>query len=411
MKSRRPFILSALILLALNVYSQTSEPPCCPTVALSRFSGSRTTGSDVKHARVSLSDLAQGVPVQRAKVKLIYSSDLYFPPDDPDDWFDLATLFGTPEIEVLDIVLDQQLYDRRPLSEGTGAIPLRQMVEILRCTVPYAIGLRTALRSVDDKGLDQDAACQKGPEMILDLLGKTEGKIILLTVGTERDIAAAYNRNPALFRKKVSKVYINVGIYGFPEGRFDVNLQKDRNAFIVIMKSGLPVYWAPCFGESNYETYWQADQGKLLEPATRRLQNYFLYAFSKGTGKIRPSAGQTIADPLEFLNRTLDTDELRKVYGLSRNMWSTASILDAAGLKIYRNKQGEYTASRRPIGDFTREVRPYSFKQMKVSIDDQGRVYPQKPGNVNVFVLHKNGSDEYRKSLESILSKMFRGFE
>ncbi|MCX6145048.1 MAG: hypothetical protein NTZ35_17735 [Ignavibacteriales bacterium] len=368
-----PFIVFVLILLALNVYAQSNKP------------------------------------AQPAKVKLIYSSDLYFPPDDPDDWFDLATLFASPEIDVLGIILDQQLYDKRPQSEGTGAVALRQMFEISGRTAPYAVGLRTALKSVDDKGIDQAAVCQKGAEMILDLLGKAEGKVVLQTVGTARDIAAAYNRNPGLFRKKVSKVYLNAGIYGFPQGRMDVNLEKDRNAFIAIMKSGLPVYWAPCFGESDHETYWQADQGRMLEPASRRLQNYFLYAFSKGTGNIGPAAGQTIADPVEFLNRVPDKDALRKVYGLSRNMWSTASILDAAGLKIYRNKQGEYIASRWPIGDFTRELKPYSFIKMKVFIDDQGRVHPGKPGNIEVFVFHKNDPDEYRNSLESILRRRFGG--
>jgi pyrimidine-specific ribonucleoside hydrolase len=246
-------------------------------------------------------------------------------------------------------------------------------------------------------------------ELILDLLGKTEGKVTLLTVGTERDIAAAYNRNPGLFRKKVSRIYLNAGIYGFPDGRFDVNLNKDRNAFIVIMRSGLPVYWAPCFGENNYETFWQADQGKLLKHAAAKLQNYFLYAFSKGTGKIGPTAGQAITDPLEFLKRPVDPDELGKVYGASRNMWSTASILDAAGLKIYRNKQGEYTASRRRSGNFMQEVTPYSFKKMKLFIDDHGRVDPGKPGNTEVFVFHKNDVDEYRNALESILKKMFGG--
>ncbi|MCX6132406.1 MAG: hypothetical protein NTU47_01220 [Ignavibacteriales bacterium] len=373
MKKRTPIILSALLLFALNAHGQVNKP-------------SRHT-----------------------KVKLIYSSDIYFPPDDPDDYFDLATLFAMPEIEVAGVILDQQLYDRRPKSEGTGVVPLQQIFEISGRRAPHAIGLRAALRSIDDKGLDQPDSCQKGVEMILDLLRKTKGEAVLLTVGTERDIAAAFNRDPGLFRKKVSRIYLNAGIYGFPEGRIDVNLLKDRNAFIAIMKSGLPVHWAPCFGENNYETYWQADQGKVLASATWRVQNYFLYAFSKGTGKIGQAAGQVIADPLEFLKRPLDLEELGKVYRSSRNMWSTASILDAAGLKIYANKQGEYTASRRPAGKFTREVKPYSFCRIKVFIDDQGRVHPAKPGNLDVFVFHKNDPEQYRNSLESVLRQKFGG--
>lgn len=373
MKTGLPLVFSVLILLSLTSHGQTNK-------------------------------LAQA-----GHVNLIYSSDLYFPPDDPDDWFDLATLFATPGIDVLGVILDQQVYDRHPEREGTGSVPLQQIFEISGRTAPYAIGLRTALKRVDDKCLDQPAVCQKGVAMMLELLRKTKGKIVLLTVGTARDIAAAYNRDPALFRRKISRIYLNAGIYGFPKGRMDVNLEKDRNAFIAIMKSGLPVYWAPCFGEDNYETYWQADQGKVLESATLKLKNYFLYAFSKGTGRIGPAPDRTIADPMQFLNSSGDTAGLRKVYGLSRNMWSTASILDAAGLKIFGNKPGEYTALRRPAGDFTREVRPYSFKRMKLFIDDQGRVHPGMAGNVEVFVFHKKDGEVYRNSLESVLKKKFAG--
>ena len=189
-----------------------------------------------------------------------------------------------------------------------------------------------------------------------------------------------------------------------------MNLQKDRNAFVAIMKSGLPVYWAPCFGEDNYETYWQADQRTLLESASRRLQRYFLYAFSKGTGIIGPAAGLAVADPVAFLNSPEEPTELWKVYGTPRNMWSTASILDAAGLKIFRNKQGDYIASRRPAGEFTLEVRSYSFKRMKVFMDEKGNVQPGKPGNTEVFVLHKDDVGDYRASLEAVLARVFGGF-
>ncbi len=351
-----------------------------------------------------------GNPSQRATVKLIYSSDLYFPPDDPDDYFDLATLLTMPEIDVLGIVLDQQLYDRRPESEGTGGVPLRQMSEITGRTAPYSVGLRHPLRSIDDQGLNQDPLCQKGVEMILDLLEKTEGKVMILTVGTVRDVAAALNRNPGLFRRKISRLYLNTGIYGFPQGRFDVNLEKDRNAFLAIMKSGLPVYWAACFGENNYETYWQANQRRVLETAAPKLQNYFLYAFSKGTGRIGPTAGKAILDPMEFLRRPLEKEEMEGMYSMTRNMWSTVTFLDAAGLNIYRNERGEYTAARQPLGDFTREIKPYSFKGIKVFIDDDGRVHPDKPGNIEVFVIHKEDADEYRNALESILRRRFSGY-
>ena len=347
---------------------------------------------------------------QSFKVSLIYSSDLYWPPDDPDDYFDLATLFSIPEIDVLGILLDQQVYDRHPEREGTGAVPLRQIFSITGRSAPFAVGLRAPLQSKDDRGLDQDSACQKGVEMILGLVERARNPVVLLAVGTLRDIAAAYNRNPDLFHRKISRVYVNAGIYGFPHDRFDVNLDKDRNAFVAIMTSGLPVYWASCFGEDNHETYWQVGQRTLLEGAPQVVQNFFLFAFSKGGKTLNPAGFPNVADTVAFLRRPINREELERVYAETRNMWSTVTFLDAAGLNIYTNGRDEYTASLRPAGEFTREVRPYSFSRVKVSIDTQGRILPGSPGNTVVYVLHKDDPELYRKALEGVLKRRFSDF-
>ena len=359
----------------------------------------------------ALNAFSQGdIPAQTDRVTLIYSSDLYWPPDDPDDYFDLATLFSFNEIDVRGIILDQQLYNKRPQSEGTGAVPLRQIFRIVGRTSAYEVGLRTPLRSINDQCLDQDPICQKGVEMLIEALDKSDSPGVLLTVGTLRDIAAAYNRSPKLFREKVSRVYVNAGIYGFPQGRFDVNLEKDRNAFVALMRSGLAIYWAPCFGEDNFETLWQLDQRSVLETASADLQNYFLYAFSKGAGKLDPLADQDIADPVEFLKRPLNPKEMEKVYAMTRSMWSTVTFLDAAGLRIFRDRQEGYTASRQPVGSFTHEIRPYSFRKMNISIDDQGRVPAGIRGDIEVHVLHQDDPDHYRKALKDILKRRFSGF-
>ena len=39
-------------------------------------------------------------------VPIIYTTDLYHPHDDPDDHFDLATLFALPEFDIRAIVID-----------------------------------------------------------------------------------------------------------------------------------------------------------------------------------------------------------------------------------------------------------------------------------------------------------------
>ena len=50
--------------------------------------------------------LITALRLSAASVPVIYCTDLFHPHDDPDDHFDLATLFALPELEVKAILLD-----------------------------------------------------------------------------------------------------------------------------------------------------------------------------------------------------------------------------------------------------------------------------------------------------------------
>ena len=43
---------------------------------------------------------------QKRRVPFVYGTDLFHPHDDPDDHFDLATVFAMPELDVKAILLD-----------------------------------------------------------------------------------------------------------------------------------------------------------------------------------------------------------------------------------------------------------------------------------------------------------------
>ncbi|GAI12594.1 unnamed protein product, partial [marine sediment metagenome] len=57
----------------------------------------------------------------------------------------------------------------------------------------------------------------------------------------------------------------------------------DRYAFLTIMRSGLPMYWCPCFGE-EYGTFWTFQQREVLDTAPLPVQNYFVFALTKRKG-------------------------------------------------------------------------------------------------------------------------------
>ena len=146
----------------------------------------------------------QDVP---GRIPVIYSTDLHHPHIDPDDHFDLATLFALKELDVRGIVLDCGAQQQK----APGSVPVRQMLRLTDRSVPYAIGLASPLQSPEDRGLDQPADYQGGVELILTALRQSSEPVTLFTTGSLRDVAAALNREPDLLLRKVARLYVNAG--------------------------------------------------------------------------------------------------------------------------------------------------------------------------------------------------------
>ncbi len=272
---------------------------------------------------------------QTAEVPIIYTTDLYHPHQDPDDHFDIATLFAIPEFKILAIVID--LGEKGKGRAGT--VPLEQIMYLSGVTAPYATGLAENLSDPNDTGQGQPAAAQKGVELILDALRRSEEPVTVFTTGSLRDVAAAYNRESGLFARKVERLYVNAGHSG---GGEEYNVELDPVAYVRILRSGLPVYWVPCFGERGYESMWHFKHGEVLDAAPAPIQNFFLYAL----GRIDPKE----KDPLDMLAQPVYVDLKRRFRDKRRNMWCTGALLHAAG----------------------RTGGPFRFEDVFVKISDEG---------------------------------------
>ena len=200
---------------------------------------------------------------------------MFQPHDDPDDHFDLATLFALREFEILGIIVEHgEKQASRP-----GQIPVRQMLQLTGRQVPCVVGLNPPLKSPSDPLLDQPAEYQQGVALILDKLRASDRKVTIFTTGSMRDVAAALNRDPDLMRQKVGRIYMNIGNAVPQDSEYNVDL--DPHAYVRILESGLPVYWCPCFG-APYGTYWKFRQEDVLVTAPAGLQNFFLFALATG---------------------------------------------------------------------------------------------------------------------------------
>lgn len=266
----------------------------------------------------------------KEKTDVIFSSDLFHPYGDMDDQVDLVALYGMANINIKLIILDHG----KAQLERPGIIPVSQLNTITGRTVRAEIGLGSRLQSQDDKVLDEPRRFQAASEALLDVMEKSSKKVVIITVGSLRDVAAAYNRAPALFHKKLEKIIIFAG-EASRRSFIETNVRMDRLAFVAIMNSDLPIYWVPCFDGGLWQnrgkaSYWQTTYGKILHSVSDPLLQYFLY-----------SAKRSVEDPLLALKKTeVDERFKRKFFRTARNLWSCALFYIAAEKTVILTEHG-----------------------------------------------------------------------
>lgn len=281
-----------------------------------------------------------------APIPVIYSTDLMHPHDDPDDHFDLACLYAMPEADLRAIVLDQGARQvRQP-----GLKPVAQLNYLTGRHVPAAIGLRDRLKAPEDRALDQPAEHQGGVNLILQTLQDAREKVAILFVGSARDVAAAYNRQPGLFREKVRSIHGFIGDAGDPTHQ-EWNVKLDPQAFIRLLRADVPFFWIPCFDggawtNHGHASFWRIQQGEVLEQTAAPLQRYFLYMLRQATN-----------DPIAYLAQPTSAEDRDWMMRSPRNLWCGALLGLAVGRPL-RHEGKEFVG----------------FSPVEVSVDDQAVV-------------------------------------
>ena len=324
-------------------------------------------------------------------VPVIYCTDLFHPHDDPDDHFDLATLYAMPELDIKGVVLDQ---GRKQL-ERPGRIPVSQMNKITGRNVPAVIGLADPLKSPDDKALDQPAQFQGAVDLIVQTLRASARPVCIATTGSVRDVVCAFNREPRLFRKKVAMVLAYIGEASDTKFQ-EYNVGLDPQAFVGLMRSGLRVYWVPCFDgglwqNRGHASFFRASQRPLLQGAIPELNQYFIYALEKET-----------AEPLAFLTRPVEPERQARLFAGTRNLWCAAVLGVMSGREVVfdgskwiselpQRGRAAKVAGRKPL---------FGFSEVQVSVSDAGVVsYGKRPGSHKVKRFQVRDSVQYEPGM------------
>jgi hypothetical protein len=358
------------------------------------------------------------------KIPVIHVTDCFRPHRDPDDHWDLATVYALAYLGYIDlkgVVLDAPWKWKAKSTPDVMAVA--QMNRITGLSVPAIAGTPEPLKHRKDLQKDLPREAHGAARFIQRVLRNSEQPVVINFTGTSTDVALAALKEPDLFASKSPRVYINSGIAAREESEKGVshNIAIDPAAYAAIFDMACPLYWAPCSGgfvegevrlQREYPEFWRKapdievrpiqkhsswyrfKQDEVLPHLSPRVQNFFAYMFEFASGP----------DWLQYIEGQVKTETINNAASKFRNMWSTAAILHGAGLTV--SKEGEIISAESSGSNAL-----YTFDSIDVTCDDRGVTsWKPSPESQSKFILNIRDTSVYVdsmiKALKSLLVKL-----
>ena len=359
------------------------------------------------------------------KVPVINVTDLYHPPQDPGDNFDLIAAYALSEIDLRAVILDVTDRYRRVFADHAipdyvdpngprepGIIPVVQLNYIFGRSVPFAVGPFSQMRSPDDPMWDIPPFQQQGVELILEVLRTSQEPVDILSFGSARPIAVAYNRDPGLFRTKVRCIHLCAGSTSsrYLQGRQGVvewNVMLDPHAVVRLLRSDLRVAIYPCatdeggFAYSRYNTYWRLPSLDFIASMDPRLRRYLWFAFERAVR----------VDFLRALEVDPCPDTWERVYRRVHHVWETAVWLRVSGRRLVRRADGTHRIL--PASEVAGDDRilPNELRPCSVNVLDDGRFdFELVDESSRCFIYDRVDPRENERALQEALPALYVSF-
>jgi len=364
-------------------------------------------------------------------VPLIDVTDLYHPHQDVGDNFDIFAAYALAELDLRAVILDCTEPFRQPVAKDPGPglfpdargprepgfIPVLQLNYIFGRNIPCATIPFTRMKCVDDKMLDAPPFQQQGIELILKTLRESPKPVHIVSFGSARAIAVAYNRDPALFRTKLARLHLCAGGSSPPApGYIEWNVALDPLAIVCLLRSDLPIALYPCaannagdkgygvfspaFSYDEHNTFWKLPDLRFIRQMDAPLRRCLEYAFSR-------SSRVDFLGAMEVDGPPLDEHLLAKEH----YVWETAVWICLTGRKLVRRADGAYRLLPAREVQATDTVLPNELRPCKVTVRDDGiyefRVTDQ-PSNFSVY--YRGDPRENEAALREALPALYLSF-
>jgi hypothetical protein len=327
---------------------------------------------------------------------VIHTTDLYHVHCDPDDHWDLASIYALAYSGLIDlkgIVID---FPVKPSLGDPDVMGIAQMNYYTGLIIPSVVGSPYLMKNRNDTIPDATKIELQGVHWIIGTLKNSSAAVVIHVVGTATNVAVALKKEPELFNKKCAAIYLNAGSGYLGKGNnVEYNVSLDPSSFAAVFDAPCPVYWLPCVNVSEvaevgeFGTYYKFFQKDILPFLPEKLKNFFTFMYG------RKQNNQWFT----YLNGPPEEELLTLHSNRYRNMWCTAGFLHTAGKKVTTN--GEIVALE------SEKESVFSFKPVSVTCDEQGFTsWEIKKQSRDRFIFHMDDMANYQSAMTLALKNM-----
>jgi hypothetical protein len=265
--------------------------------------------------------------------------------------------------------------------------------------------------------LDAPPFQQQGIELILKTLRESDQPVHIVSFGSARAVAVAYNREPELFQKKLARLHLCAGGSSPPAPNYvEWNVALDPQAIVRLLRSNLPIalypdaannagdkgygVFSPAFSYDEHNTYYKLPDLRFIPQMDAPLRRYLQYAFSRSSRVDFLRATEVDGPPLD--------DAL---LGKEHYVWETAVWICVSGRKLVKRPDGTHRIIPSAQVQADDKILPNELRPCTVSVRDHG-IYEfretSQPTNVSVY--YRGDPRENEAALREALPALYLAF-